>query len=280
MKKGFIGLLVLLLCALVVQAYGATGDAANVNGKAVAAISTIDGKAGSGLASICGKNYTDGDVVADSCTGGLLFSWHCENVDVTVGTPTGCSAGDTTATANSSAAINNDHTAQDGSNHCDFPTASDRYLFDISSNDIATTAAGTVIFYVKFQTITAYMGLFRIYGDADDYISVTVNATADEAYLSYAGQGGSTRSAVTGAANMTTGVWYKITAKWSVAGVDESGTKYLSIDVDDTNRGYGTSAVTAFTNAAVSLQIGETGGVSSDAQIDNIKVYNSWLTTP
>src|SRR4030043_51857 len=70
-------------------------------------------------------------VNTDSCTGGLLFSWHCENVDVTLGgvgrgVNNGCSAGDTTATVNRTAAINNDHTAQDGSYHCDFPSTYDR----------------------------------------------------------------------------------------------------------------------------------------------------------
>ena len=35
-----------------------------------------------------------GGGAGDSCgTGGLLFSWHCEDADVTQGTPTGCSNG-------------------------------------------------------------------------------------------------------------------------------------------------------------------------------------------
>jgi hypothetical protein len=66
MKKGFIGLLVLLLCAWVQSAYGAAGDAATVNGKAVADISTINGVSGASIATVCGTPYTDGDTACSS----------------------------------------------------------------------------------------------------------------------------------------------------------------------------------------------------------------------
>lgn len=244
---------------------------------------------GTAMTAVCSSGGGAAAAATDSCTGGLLFSWHCENVDVTLGgvaggVNNGCSAGYTTATANSSAAINADHTAQDGTNHCDFPTASDRYLFTVSSNDIANPAAGTVIFYLKLQTPLQYNGLFRLYADANDYLKIAIStADKDELTLSYSGNG-TIKTITTSGINMTTGVWYKITAKWSVAGVSEGGTKYLSIDVDDATgtRAYGTAALTAFTDALGTdgLQFGETDGYASDFQIDNIKVYDSWLTTP
>jgi hypothetical protein len=66
MKKRLIGLLILLLSALVQSAYGAAGDVATVNGKAVANISTINGVAGASIATICGTPYTDGDTACSS----------------------------------------------------------------------------------------------------------------------------------------------------------------------------------------------------------------------
>ena len=41
-------------------------------------------------------NAAGGAPACDSCTGGLEMAWHMENVDVTLGTPCGCSTlGDT-----------------------------------------------------------------------------------------------------------------------------------------------------------------------------------------
>ena len=212
----------------------------------------------------------------DSCTGGLLFSWHCEDVDVTAGTPCGCvaSGGDSTATANSTAAINNDHTAYDGSSHCDFPTAADNYYFTVASNDLINPAAGTIIFYTKIQTYGTGATLFYVYADATNNIKVTMLGT-DEVRITYKGDNVAV-SASTTAANLATNTWYKITAKWSVTGV---GGKYLYISVNDANAVDTASAITAFTAAlgANSLKIGEGDSVAADFAIDNVKIYDSWL---
>lgn len=66
MKKGFIALLILVLCALVQFAYGAAGDVASIGGKAITAIASVDGKANAGIASFCGKPVSDGDSTSGS----------------------------------------------------------------------------------------------------------------------------------------------------------------------------------------------------------------------
>jgi Tfp pilus assembly protein PilX len=67
MKKAFIGLLILTLCALVQSAYGAAGDVANINGKAITAVASVSGKANAGILTIAGKPCSDGDT--GTCTG-------------------------------------------------------------------------------------------------------------------------------------------------------------------------------------------------------------------
>jgi len=53
--------LLLIILMIPTLLYGATGDIASVAGKAVTAISTINGVAGTAIDNICGKNYADGD---------------------------------------------------------------------------------------------------------------------------------------------------------------------------------------------------------------------------
>lgn len=66
MRKVFICLLILVLCAWFQFAYGAAGDVASIGGKAITAIASVDGKANAEIASFLGKPVSDGDVGA-SC---------------------------------------------------------------------------------------------------------------------------------------------------------------------------------------------------------------------
>jgi hypothetical protein len=61
MKKRFIGLLILLLSAWVQSAYGAAGDVASINGKAITAVASVAGKANAAILTIGGKPCSDGD---------------------------------------------------------------------------------------------------------------------------------------------------------------------------------------------------------------------------
>ncbi len=211
----------------------------------------------------------------DSCTGGLLFSWHCENLDVTLGTPAGCSVGDTVALASSDAVISSAQW-QDGSNSCSFPTSSDRFAFDVSGGDIAKTAAGTVILYIRINTFKAGNSIFGLVADANNLIRLDMTGTDELKVSHYVNP--TSRTLTTLSANIGVDTWYKVTLKWSVAGV---GGKYLHIDIDDgTYTLEGSDAIADFGTAlaANDFQIGESqGGTPSVFFIDNIKVYDSWL---
>jgi hypothetical protein len=80
MKKRFIGLLILLLCAWVQSAYGAAGDVALINGKAITAVATVSGKANAAILTIGGKPCADGD---SAC--GVLFEQETQNSYVLMG---------------------------------------------------------------------------------------------------------------------------------------------------------------------------------------------------
>lgn len=64
MKKRFLALLILVLCAQV--AYGAAGDVASVNWKAITAAASVGGKANTAILTIGGKPCSDGDGGTDT----------------------------------------------------------------------------------------------------------------------------------------------------------------------------------------------------------------------
>lgn len=232
-----------------------------------------------------GGTATAGSVSTDSCADGLLFSWHFENTDVTLGgvaggVNNGCSAGDTTASATSGAVLTTG-SFQDGSKSGSFPTAGDYYSLSISSDDIADDAAGTAIFYLKLNAAVATCGVFRIRYDGDNLIRLqTVGASANQLQAYYIGAATS-RSYSTTTANLSTdgSTWYMITFKWSQAGVSEGGsTRYMSIQVNAATPEYYGTQPTALATTPTALVVGDYNGTTGcNLQVDNLKVYNSWL---
>jgi hypothetical protein len=228
--------------------------------------------AGGGVAASC---------TADSCTGGLLFSWHCENADVTLdssgGTatcPLGCSAGDTTATATSSATLSTAQ-YQDGGYSCSFPTAGDYYSFTISSEDIAKSAEGTVILYIYVSTYASGSGVFDIYYDANNRVRITMQTSTYYKFKLDHVAASTTRSVWTlNTSNFALNTWLKITAKWKKGG---QGGVYQYISINDTDAGTQTSSDFGdFASPPTSLRIGEMQGNSSAYYIDNVKIYSTW----
>lgn len=232
-----------------------------------------------------GGTTAAGSASTDSCAGGLLLSWHFENLDVTLGgvaggVNNGCSAGDTTAAATSGAILTSG-SFQDGSKSGSFPTAGDYYTFSVSSDDIVNDAAGTMIFYLKLNAAVASCGITRIRYDANNAIRLqTVGASANQIQAYYIGNSTS-RSYSTTTANLSTdgSTWYKITFKWSQAGVSEGGgTRYMSIQVDSATPEYYGTQPTALTSTPTTLVYGDYNGTTGcNLQIDNLKVYDSWL---
>lgn len=228
---------------------------------------------------IARKNATT--VNTDSCTGTLLFSWHAENTDVTLGgiaggVNNGCSVGDSTATLGSGAEISTSQYS-DGIKSLSYPTASDLAAFTVTSNDIISSTAGTIVMKIRVSTWSEEY-FIRYYVDATNNLGINLSG-ADEIRFAYQGNGDYV-TATTTDANMAVDTWYTITAKWAGTDVNPNA----SIVVCDVNNANCSTTITsntnltAFTSTSGTLWLGNSEGGSLVGYVDNIKIYNS--TTP
>ena len=208
----------------------------------------------------------------DSCTGTLLFSWHGENADVTLGTPAGCSAGDTVGTAVSGANISNTQ-FWDGGNSVSFPTVGDYYTFDSAS--IFSSTEGTIVFKLYPTAIGSGDYVFGAWIDADNNFVIRYTGT-DEMYATWRGQATS-QNAITTDANILVDVWRTVTVKWNTADVNPN----LWIQVCDTDNLNCTTAISnnnnlvAWSGSLSTFHIGDYGSGGSTGFIDAFKIYNS-----
>jgi len=160
----------------------------------------------------------------------ILFYWTCES---TTFDSDDYSAGDSTPTVNSTAAINNAQ-VKIGSNSMDCPTPADYYHFDVASDIGLIDGCSGFWFYMS-----AFPGndktMFRLEdtGNSSNYIRVgLLYGTGDgdgefEVRVRRSGQGNT--GAGTTTVNAASGNWYFILPRWSQAN------GYLRIEVYDTN---------------------------------------------
>jgi len=214
----------------------------------------------------------------DDCTGATQFAFHMEDndstPDVTLGTPCGCSDGDTIGAETGSPAFSAVQ-ASDGTYSLHIDAFNEYYEYDINANDIINPADFKIIFdiYVVSMPSDDQWKRFEILGaagDADDYVSL------------YLEDRGATEE-ITGAVNcqgteetinvvITTGAW-KTSCEWQfkdgVAGNDH----YLSCDGntredDDDPTTFGTTPTT--------LYFGDERGTEvEEYYLDNVKITAS-----
>jgi hypothetical protein len=204
--------------------------------------------------------------------GDCTFAWHCEsNATITNETPAGYSAGDVVPTMNSGAVITSAQ-FNDGDSSVSIPTASDRVLFTITSEDIASQDSGTVQFDIRMDDLATsleYCVLF--YVDADNYLKLVGNSSnADELRLTWEGNN-TAINLNTLTADIQVDTWYTCTIKWRQGSVDPS----LSININ----GYtltSTTDLTALTSDPAELWFGQQAGTAHPYWIDNIKVWKYW----
>lgn len=220
-------------------------------------------------------------VTTDSCVGGLLFSWHMENADVTLGgvaggVNNGCSLGDTVGNIVGSATINADVTPYDGSSSVDIPTGVSYYDFVVNSDDIINDAAGTIVLYVYVQTFAHQARIVdaNISTSTDDISIQMLTSGVNKFRITYMGSSVSRVATTSNAVSFPLNQWLKVTGKWSVSGV---GGLYLSISYDDAYTGTNNSAITAMSGNPDDLWIGNVSSPAADFHVDNIKIYDSWL---
>lgn len=220
---------------------------------------------------------------SDSCTGHLLFSWHCENEDVTLGgvaggVNNGCSVGDTTATANSSAAIDSG-LYQDGAKSCDFPGNLDYYSFTVTpeetkgEGDICNLSYGTFDFYFYYTAFWTGQNIVAC-GSSTEYVYVRMEYVDPNALLKFYHLAGGTARYVNSSVNMSSATWYHVVAKWSKD--DTGATNYLQICVDDQCANNTAFALGTPTTDLSTFTVGPMGNYAFDIHIDNLKIYDNW----
>jgi len=209
----------------------------------------------------------------DDCSGTLKFAWHAENVDVTKGTPCGCSDGDTTASASGSPSLSNVQKS-DGTYSVLINATSEYYEFTKSGTDLLDPDDFKITFdlyVINLNSTGEEVEIITSYYDSNDYIIVMLDAS----YIKVYHKGNGTSDTMILNLDGYTEQWLscEYQAKTSVEGNDH----YLScgdagsVEEDDDH--------VAFNNQPTKLVIGTGGGSSSyndgDATyyIDNIKIY-------
>jgi len=219
-----------------------------------------------------------GGATADSCIGDLLFSWHMENADVTLGTPSGCSVGDTTATLNSGAVLDA-ALYQDGARSGDCPTSNDYFGFTVSSEDLVRHVSGTVDVWIYVDAFGEGAAAFYAGVDSSNRVMVTMQtvSTFHQFRITHiaGGTGRTVNTTISG--GFLNATWYHVVAKWDETAHNGN---YLSICADtntgSTNCGGGTTALGIWTGTLTLMRVGEGAVVTSDSHVDNVKVYGVW----
>ena len=234
--------------------------------------------AGGYLASITNHAVTNNSTQggADSCTAGLLFSWHAEDTTVTTGTPAGCSVGDTTATL-SSATISST-TPYDGTNALAFTDTSQSAEFTIATSgadgDIIHKAAGTTIIYIRKNTAwwSGTQPIMSAEFTSGSYMLLESNSS--RGYLFSWNPSGSLTAGAYSDNTLTYDAYLKISLTWSVAAV--SG-HHLGIRTGTGAWVYDDTALTGLTGTSGTLGFGN--GWSGGANVykfDAIQVWDSF----
>jgi hypothetical protein len=246
----------------------ATGNTITIDG--VATTATIDGTTFTAVDGVTGTSS------GDSCTGGLLFSWHCESTSIT--TDGGCPAG-MTATPVSTPTLS---TAQyhDGSHSCYFAPYGRSYTFPITSDDIIYHLTGHIDFWIYFIAFDPYAPyVFSAYG-TNDAIHIVIATTGQLSLVVSRGGSAKTSNGPSGAYLMTTGTWYHVIAHWDDT-TSHGGDYNQKICYDTTNAttcAGGNDKTGTWANDLATLQVGSNniGSAPADYYIDQVKIYNTW----
>lgn len=208
----------------------------------------------------------------------LKFFWRCEGT--TLDGTHDYSAGDTTATLTSGAAINTD-AARIGTNGLDCPTIGDYASFAISSGDLISQSVGALAFSFRLVAFLPSNSLFQAKNSANSsQITVqmigTDDATGRELQFRIRLHGGIDKSVGTTAANLALNTWYAVVCRWDEPAND------MRIEVYDAAGSLITAVEDLATNfdqptGLDSLRIGETLNFgSSDFHIDNVFIADTY----
>jgi len=222
---------------------------------------------------------TDGAASCADCSGTASFIWECNSTTVgdTGFSPCGCSDGDTTLAATGGVSVSagtfimDDIAGGDGN---------DYYSADVSSDDVIDDTIGTVFIRLTVNTWSDDTRLFRLVGDANNFIYLSIDSLND---IRIWHEGNDVRTQIVTAGNsFATDTEYIIRARWRTADLDPNlqitffNTSMVQQDdvSDNTN-------LTAFTTQAGAgdLKIGNPNNVGTGAKytIKYMHFYKEWL---
>ena len=207
------------------------------------------------------------------CTGGEIFAYHFENSnDVTVGTPTGCSAGDEVATNTNVTFESSSPAPQDGTWSALFDSSGDKLEFDPPSAGMDT--AGTVDKYIYLDAFTDNGEIFKLDGGGGNQVLIGMTGT-EEIFLIYEGNTDQVTLITTGC-DLVTGEWIHIIGKWRQGA--ENPSTYISCDspTGGTDSDQSDTDLTDFSSAPTTVIMGSAGGTALSGNMDNLHIYDAW----
>jgi hypothetical protein len=218
---------------------------------------------------------------SDSCTSGLLFSWHAETTDVTTGgvsggVNNGCSVGDTTGAANGTVSLSTDQ-YKDGAKSIKYESDPANYEFTNTSNDIMEKEAGRVSLWVYLPDTTGHRDLIYYKTDNGNHYFGIVVLDGGALWVNYAGNGGAFGYNPHPTA-MSAG-WNFVVFSWSVAKVGGKSLRYgFSTDGSlPTNFAEYTDTLYEITANPLTVKVGPNMSRAGYGHyIDNVKIYDAW----
>jgi len=216
-------------------------------------------------------------VTCTSCTGGLLFAAYFEDAsgDVTLGSPCGCSVGDTTGAATDSCTITGGYLySADTTKH---------WSWDVSSNDIIKPTAGSILLKFRVETWVDQTELFAAYEDTNNRISIYLHI-GDEVFVMHKGNSTEVAAQTSGTNTAVINTDYWLVVRWTTADVDPNlkielynGTTKALIDDGTSN----TNCVD-FANVlgAGDFKVGNRTTNNGSVRIYSIKVWDTYAGAP
>jgi hypothetical protein len=145
-------------------------------------ISTVDEYLGIGTVDeFLGQGIASGEAPScDDCSGARTFAWHMENVDVTLGTPCGCSDADTIADGSGDIDFVDAAPAPfDGTYSLCWLGALDYAYFTLSGTINPENFSVTILVNMVDGTFDSGTEIFELYGDTNDYINLQITGAED-----------------------------------------------------------------------------------------------------
>lgn len=204
------------------------------------------------------------------------FFWRAEGT--TLDPTHDFSVGDTTATLNSTAAINTD-AARIGTNGLDIPSSSDHYSFVISSGDLMHPGTASIALWFRIVTFGGSFFSSTLTSNPSTnitaFLSGTDDATGREVTLRNRLAGNLNVTLSTTAADLALNTWYFLVARYDEPNNDRRIEIYNS---DGSLRTAVEDLTTDFAQATGidNLAVGEATGATADLHLDNIFIADDY----